>query len=128
MDTIGDFLTKIRNAQATFKESVEVPYSKMKFEIAKILKKENFIEEVIKKRAGGKTIIKIILKYNEKRPAISGLKRISKPSRRIYCSYKELRPVKQGSGISIISTSKGVMTNKEARRKKLGGELICEVF
>lgn len=128
MDPISDMLTSIKNSQAVGKETVVIPFSNLKYEIAKILEREKFIEKVEKKGRKGKRIIEITLKYIEKTPAISGLKRISKPGRRIYLPVKKIKKVKSGYGLAIISTSKGLMTDKEARKQKLGGEVICEVW
>jgi len=128
-DPITDMLNRIKNAQAVFRQAVILPFSKMKYEIAMILQKQGFVGEVEKKGRHTKKVIKITLKYSkEKEPLISGLKRISKPGQRIYAAAKEIKPVRGGYGIAIISTSKGLMTDKEARKKKLGGEVICEVW
>lgn len=123
-DPIADMLTRIRNAQAVGKETVICPYSKLKFEIAKILKRENFIGEMEKEN----NFLHLKLKYINNQPIISGLKRISKPGRRIYLKKHELPRIKNDFGLAIISTSSGLMTNKEAERKKIGGEIICEVW
>ena len=129
MDPIADMLTSIRNAQAVKKDTADVPFSNLKYEIAKILGKHGFIEKVEKEGRKVKRAIKIVLRYNEdKSPKISGLKRISKPGQRIYKNFKSLKPIMSGYGIAIISTSKGLMTDKEARKQKLGGEVICEVW
>ena len=128
MDPITDMLNRIRNAQAVLKERVDIPFSNFKYEIAKILEKHDFIEKAEKKGKKTKRIIEIELKYSDKIPAISGLKRISKPGQRIYKNFRELRPVKSGYGIMIISTSKGLMTNRKARKEKLGGEIICQIW
>lgn len=135
MDPIADMLTIIRNGLAVKKDKVLVPFSKIKFEIAKILEKEKFIEKVEKvkrkiKRGKSKPkpFLEIYLKYEDGQPAISGIEKISKPGQRIYLPYKKIKPVKGGYGIAIISTSKGLMTDKEARKKKVGGEIICEVW
>ncbi len=128
MDPIADMLTSIRNSQAVLKETVKIPFSKVKFEIAKILEKNGFIKKVEKKGRGIKRLLEIKLKYDDKEPVISSLKRISKPGQRIYIGAKEIRPVRSGYGISIISTSEGLMTNKEARRKNIGGEVICQIW
>ena len=128
MDVIGDMLTNIKNAQAVNKETVDIPFSNLKYEIAKILEKKGFVEKVEKKGKKLKRTIEITLKYDDKTPAISGLKRISKPGQRIYQSAKKIRKVRGGYGIAIVSTSKGLMTDKEARKQKLGGEVICEVW
>jgi len=127
-DPITDMLNRIRNAQAVFHPAVSIPFSKLKYEIAKIFKKQGFIEKVEKKGRKIKKTIEITLKYVDKTPAISGLKRISKPGQRIYVSRREIRRVKSGFGMAILSTSKGLMTNKEARKQKLGGEIICEIW
>jgi len=127
-DPVTDMLNRIRNAQAVLKETVDIPISNLRYEIAKILEKGGFVAEVEKKGKKTKKVIEITLKYNEKVPVISGLKRISKPGKRIYKKAKELKPVRGGYGIAIISTSKGLMTDKEARKQKLGGEVICEIW
>jgi len=121
-------LNRIRNAQAVQKETVEVPFSNMNLEIAKILEKNDFVGKAEKKGKKTKKIIEIALKYDGKSPAVSGLKVISKPGQRIYVQSKNIKIVRGGYGISIVSTSKGLMTNKEARKQKVGGELICEVW
>ncbi len=128
MDPIADMLTSIRNAQAVSKETVSFSFSKIKFEIAKLFKKEGFIDKVEKKRRGVKRIIEISLKYDEKKPVISGLKKVSKPGQRLYFGAQEIKIVRSGYGVAIVSTSKGLMTNKEARKQKIGGEIICEIW
>lgn len=128
MDTISEMLTRIKNAQAVSKKTVTVPYSKVNYEIAKILEREGFVEEV-KKR--GKTIkkISIFLKYNDREtPKIKEIKRVSKPSRRIYLKYKDIYYPKCGYGLLILSTPKGILTAKEAKRLKVGGEVLCEIW
>ena len=127
-DPIADMLNRIKNAQAVSHLTVEVPFSNLKYEIAKILEREGFIEKVEKKGKKAKRIIEIILKYQDKIPKITGLKRISKPGQRIYLPVKKIKKVREGYGITIISTSKGLMANKEARKHKLGGEVICEIW
>lgn len=128
-DPIADMLTIIRNAQAVKKETASIPYSKLKMEIAKILVKEKFIKEAEPKGKKNKKTIEIILNYDEKgKPAISHIARVSKSSQRIYLSFKKIRPVREGLGLQIISTPKGVLTDKEARKKKAGGEILCEVY
>lgn len=128
MDPIADMLTSIRNAQAVLKETVKVPFSKFKFELAKVLEKNGFVKKVEKKGRGIKRVIEIKLKYEDKTPVISGLKKISKPGQRIYAGAAEIKPVRSGYGISIISTSKGLMTDKEVRKQNIGGEVICKVW
>ncbi|MDP1629336.1 MAG: 30S ribosomal protein S8 [bacterium] len=128
-DPIADMLTRIRNAQAVGQKTVELPFSKFKFELAKTLKKEGFIQEALKRgKKSSRRSLEITLKYQEDAPQISEIKRISKPGRRFYVSCKDIKPVKQGFGIMIISTPKGLMTSREAKKQKLGGEVICEVW
>jgi small subunit ribosomal protein S8 len=127
-DPITDMLNQIRNAQAVGKAEVLLPLSKIKNEIALILFKENFVGEVKKAAKGKVKSLKITLRYNEGVPAIAGFKRVSKPGQRIYQGVHEIKKVHGGYGISIISTSQGLMTNKDARYKKTGGEVICQVW
>lgn len=128
-DPIADMLTSIRNAQKVQKDTVDIPFSNLKYEIAKILEKKGFVGKLNKEGRKTTRIIKISLKYVEdKSPVISGLKRISKPGQRVYKRFKEIKPIKSGFGIAIISTPKGLMTDKEARKQGLGGEVICEVW
>jgi len=127
-DPITDMLNQINNAQAVGKTEVLVPSSKIKNEIAMILSKENFIGEVKKATKEKIKALKISLKYDNGVPAIAGFKRISKPGQRIYNGVSEIKRVRGGYGISIISTSKGLMTNTEARKAKLGGEVICQIW
>jgi len=129
MDAIADMLTKIRNAQAVKKETVSIPYSKLKMGIVKILVKEKFLTEAEQKGKKNKKIIDIILAYDsEKNPAINHIARISKSSRRIYLPLKKIKPVRRGFGLQIISTPQGILTDKEARKEKVGGEVLCEVW
>ena len=127
-DPIADLLNRIRNAQAVLHPQVTLPFSNLKYEIAKILEKQGFVAEVEKKGKKMRRTIEVTLKYAENLPVISGLKRISKPGQRIYKKAKEIKPVKGGYGMAVISTPKGLMTDKEARKKKLGGEIICEIW
>ncbi len=127
-DPIADMLTRIRNAMVDRKKIVEVPSSKVKIEIVKILKEEGFIHdyESVDKEVQGLT--RIYLKYNGKENVISGLKRISKPGLRVYASKEELPKVLNGLGIAVISTSKGIMTDRIARKEGVGGEVLCYVW
>ncbi|HDD43957.1 MAG TPA: 30S ribosomal protein S8 [Candidatus Desulfofervidus auxilii] len=128
-DPIADMLTRIRNATKAHKTEVEIPASKMKLNIARILKEEGFIQQYKLIKDGKQGIIKITLKYDEnKKSVISGLKRVSKPGRRIYVKKDKLPYVLNGLGIAIISTSKGVMTDKEARKLGIGGEWLCSIW
>jgi small subunit ribosomal protein S8 len=128
MDPITDMLNQIRNGQAVEKTEVLVPMSKIKNEIAEILFKENYVGEIKKTVKDKIKLLKISLKYNDGIPAIAGFKRISKPGQRIYNGVSEIRKVRGGYGLSIISTSQGLMTNKDARYKKTGGEVLCQIW
>lgn len=129
MDPLGDFLTIIKNGSMIKKEKVIAPFSKFKFKVAKLLEKEGFIKEARIKRREGKRIIEVFLAYDkEGNSKIEKMKRISKPGRRIYLPWKKIWSVKRGRGILIISTSKGIMTGKEAKKRKLGGEVISEIY
>jgi small subunit ribosomal protein S8 len=128
-DPIADMLTRIRNANIVRHETVEIPASKMKRDIAEILKKEGFIRDAEYVEDSKQGIIRLFLKYgsNNER-VITGLKRISKPGLRVFTKSQEVPRVLGGLGIAIISTSKGVMTDKDARQSKAGGEVICYVW
>lgn len=127
-DPIADMLTRIRNANQERHETVNVPGSKMKIRIAEILKEEGFINDFTVEEDGVKKTIAITLKYNGNERVITGLKRISKPGLRIYAKVDEVPKVLNGLGIAIISTSKGVMTDRDARAQKVGGEVIAYVW
>ena len=126
-DSISDFLTRIRNAQAAGHDTVIVSSSRMKRSLAEILKGEGYVENVREEAEGPRKTLHVTLKYDGKLPGIRSLTRVSKPGRRVYRGSKELPVVLSDQGIAIISTSAGVMTNKEARRRKLGGEVLCEI-
>jgi len=128
-DPIADMLTRIRNANAVRHESVEIPASRIKRQIAEILKREGFIRDAEYIDDGKQGIIRIFLKYgpNNER-VITGLKRISKPGLRVYAKSTEIPRVLRGLGIAILSTSKGVMTDKEARKAKVGGEVLAYIW
>jgi small subunit ribosomal protein S8 len=128
-DPIADMLIRIKNALMARHKTVVVPGSKLKLEIVRILKDEGYIEDYRVVEEKPQIKIEIFLKYDEKkRPVIAGIKRVSKPGRRIYRGYKELPKVLDGMGIAIISTSQGIMTDHEARKRRLGGEVICEIW
>ena len=127
-DPIADFLTRIRNAQAAHHETTSAPASKIKHAIASILVREGFLERVEEQTEGVKKTLTVTLKYQGKSPMIRSIRRISHPGRRVYSKSTDLAPVLSGQGILILSTSVGLMTHKEARRRKLGGEVLCEVF
>lgn len=127
IDPISDLLTRIRNAQAARHDVLELPSSKIKFAIAKILEREGYVGHVSERAEGVKKFLSIGLKYDGKEPAIRSLRRISTPGKRVYRGAGELPRPLSDIGIAIVSTPAGVMTNKEARRRKLGGEVLCEI-
>lgn len=127
-DPIADMLTRIRNANQAKHESVTMPASRLKLEILAVLKNEGYIAEYEKVEDGKQGVIKVTLKYNNKDRVIKGLKKISKPGLRVYAKSSELPKVLNGLGVAIISTSNGIMTDREARLKKLGGEVIAFVW
>ena len=126
-DPISDLLTRIRNAQAARHDTLEAPSSRMKFTIAKILEREGYLSSVSEQADGPKKTLTLGLQYDGKEPAIRTLRRVSTPGRRVYRGAGELPRPLSDIGIAIISTSAGLMTNKEARRRKLGGEVLCEI-
>jgi len=128
-DPIADMLTRIRNANMAEKKVVAMPHSKMKSEIARILKAEGFIKDYTMENADGKSVLNVFLKYTtDREPVIQGLRRISKPSCRKYVNSGEVPRVLGGIGMAILSTSSGVLTDTEAREKKVGGELLCYIW
>jgi small subunit ribosomal protein S8 len=128
-DPIADMLTRIRNGAKARFNSVDVPGSKLKTEIAKILKDEGFIKNYKFLKDGKQGILRIYLKYGQgQSEVVYGLKRISKPGRRVYVKSDAIKPVYNGMGISILSTSRGIMTDKKARKENVGGEILCNVW
>ena len=128
-DPIADMLTRIRNANIVSHTEVEMPSSKLKVELAKVLKEEGYIADYTEKEVGKFKILVVTLKYDEtNKPVISNLKRISKTGLRVYSKAKDLPQVFGGLGIAIISTSKGLMTDRKARKENLGGEVLCYVW
>ncbi len=128
-DPIADFLTRIRNANMVFMDKVEIPASRTKKGLAEILKEEGFIKDVEYIEDGKQGVIRVYLKYGANREkVINGLKRISKPGLRVYVGKDELPKVLGGLGIAIISTSKGLMVDRKARKEGLGGEVLCYVW
>jgi small subunit ribosomal protein S8 len=127
-DPIADLLTRVRNAAMAHHDSVMIPASKMKIAVARILKDEGFITDYSIVKGEPQRAIKISLKYIDKQPAFVGLERVSKPGLRIYSGKREIPRVYGGLGISIMSTSKGLMTGQDAWKKNLGGEVLCYVW
>jgi len=127
-DPIADMLIRIKNAQAVLHPTVDIPYSNLKYRLANVLLEKEFIKGVGKKQNKSEKTIRITLKYENKKPVIQGLRRVSKPGRRMYFSADKIRSPRQGRGVTIISTPQGIMTGREARRRKLGGEVFCEIW
>ena len=126
-DTLADMFTRIRNAQMATKETVTMPSSKLKIEVARVLKQEGYITDV-SVTEGAKPELTVTLKYFEGKPVIEHLQRMSKPSLRIYKGKSELPKVADGLGVAIVTTSQGVMTDRAARQAGVGGEVICTIF
>ena len=127
-DPIGDMIARIKKSQARNHKKVELPSSKFKSKIADILKNEGFIKEFKVNSENNKSILTLELKYHSGNPVISAFERVSKPGRRIFSSADSLPKINNGLGIAIISTPKGVMTDIDARKQRIGGEIICKVF
>lgn len=128
-DPVADLLTRIRNGLQARHTDVVLPHSRLKAQIAEILMREGYIADVEIMPSGVQSSIKIKLKYTiDRKPVISGLKRISKPGLRVYSGRREMPSVQAGLGVAIVSTSRGVMTDREARRAGVGGEVLCEVW
>lgn len=129
MDTIANFLTSIRNASAKGSEKTDVPPSKMKMALAKVLKDEGYIQSYRMMEENKKPFLRILLKYTETHePLIKGIKRISTPGLRIYQGHEDIQQVRGAVGTAILSTSKGIMSHQKARQMKLGGEIVCHVW
>lgn len=128
MDTISNFIVKIKNAGNAGIETVSVPHSKLKLAIAEVLKKEGFIKDFVEKTEKGRKVMLITLISENRVPKIKGVARVSKPSKRIYKKAEEIRSVKNGYGALIISTSHGVMTGRDAKKQKLGGEALFQIW
>jgi small subunit ribosomal protein S8 len=128
-DPIADMLTRIRNAVAVGHERVGMPASKQKVNIAKILVDEGFIDRFELSENGHRSELELVLRYAERRrPVILGLKRVSRPGHRVYAGADELPRVQGGLGVAVVSTSQGLMPDREARKRRLGGEIVCEVW
>ncbi|HBB25117.1 MAG TPA: 30S ribosomal protein S8 [Bacteroidetes bacterium] len=127
-DTISDFLTRIRNASAARHKSVDIPSSNLKMAIAEILKDQGYIQDFSKSEDGKQGVLSLKLRYYYGQPVIREIQRVSKPGRRIYAAVDRLPRVRNGLGIAIISTPRGVMTDKQARRENVGGEVLCTIW
>jgi len=127
-DPIADMLNRIKNAQAVQKETVEIPFSRMKYAIAKVLERKGFIKSVEFRGKKTKKIIEVELRYKDATPLVLGVRRVSKPGQRKYVSASKIRRVRGGYGIVILSTSKGIMAGEEARKEGVGGEVLGEIW
>ena len=127
-DPLGDMLTRIRNGQRARKDSVLTPASKLRARVLDVLQREGYIRGYSEEQMGPAAGIRIELKYFEGQPAIKSIARVSKPGRRVYSAVSDLKPHRQGLGVSILSTPQGVMTDNSAREKNVGGEVLCQVF
>jgi small subunit ribosomal protein S8 len=129
MDPVSDLLTRIRNAHLAKHDRVDVPTSKLKAEICRILKEEGFIRNFKLVEQRPQSVLRIFLEYDENgTPAITHLRRISKPGRRVYRGAEEIRPILNGRGLGVVSTNLGVLSDSQARDKRIGGEILCEVW
>lgn len=128
MDPISDMLIRIKNAQKAKKQAVSFGYSNIKYEIAKLLASEGFVADAQKKGKKSARLLELKLLYDGSDPKITGLKRISKLSRRVYRGYKQIFPVRRGAGAAIYSTTSGLLTDREARKRKIGGEALFEIW
>ena len=127
-DPIGDMIARVKNAQSRNHKKVELPSSNFKVKIAEILKNEGFVKDFKVNSVNNKNLLSLELKYHSGNPVINTFERVSKPGRRIFSSANGLPKINNGLGIAIISTPKGVMTDIDARKQKIGGEIICKVF
>jgi small subunit ribosomal protein S8 len=128
-DPIADFLTRLRNGLLAHHKQVVCPSSKLKFRLANILKDEGYVGDVREQQEGGRKMLLVQLRYDDKNdPMIEGIERVSKPGLRLYASVDELPKVRGGLGMAIVSTSKGVMTDHQARKDRVGGEVLCQVW
>ena len=128
-DPIADMLTRIRNSSLARHDRVEMPHSRLKESVAHVLKGEGYVDDVRVSEGEGPKLLTVILRYGRDRSsAIDGLRRVSTPGRRVYVRHDRIGRVCSGMGVSILSTSRGVMTDKEARKQRVGGELLCEVW
>jgi small subunit ribosomal protein S8 len=128
-DPIADMLTRIRNASMARHDRIEMPHSKLKEHVASVMKSEGYLDDVRVSEADDAKMLTLVLRYGrDRQSAIDGLKRVSTPGRRVYVRHDRIDRVCSGMGISILSTSRGVMTDRDARRQRVGGELLCEIW
>jgi small subunit ribosomal protein S8 len=128
-DPIADLLTRIRNANRARKDWTDVPWSKLKEAIARVLVDEGFLREVAVNEGDGRKLLRVSLRYDEyRRPVLSGIRRVSRSSLRVYVGSRKIPQIRKGLGVSVLSTPKGVITDRAARKEKVGGEVLCSVW
>lgn len=127
-DPIADFINRLKNASAIKKESVSVPFSNLKFEIASLLSREGFVASIERRGKKVKKYLDVSLKYTNGEPGLHGAERVSRLSKRVYYKVADIKPVKYGQGIMVLSTPKGLMTDREARKEKVGGEALFKIW
>jgi small subunit ribosomal protein S8 len=127
-DPVADFINRIKTAQMAGLPSVSLPFSKLKFEIAELLAREGYLESASKRGKKVKKYIDLTLKYNSGKPEVRGVTRLSKPSKRVYIKSSEIKPIKFGHGMLVVSTPKGLLTGNEARKEKVGGEALFSIW
>lgn len=130
-DPIADLLTRIRNAMRAGHDSVEVPSSRVKESLIKVLISEGYLQDVkrVKPKVGAGDCLRILLKFDkDKRPVITGIRRVSRPGRRVYVGIDDIPPIRKGLGVNVLSTPKGILVDREAKKAKVGGELLCSVW
>ena len=128
-DPIADLLTRVRNANRARKDSTEIPWSQFKEEVARVLVEEGFLRDKSVVETGPRKVLRVSLKYDEfRRPVISGIRRVSRPSLRVYVRSREIPSIRKGLGLSILSTPKGLLADRVARKENVGGEVICSVW
>jgi small subunit ribosomal protein S8 len=128
MDQIANMINMIKNASRAYRESVSVPHSKLKMAIAEVLVKEGYLDSAMKKTSKGLPVIELGIAYVEGEPRVSGVERVSKSSLRVYKGVKDIRPTRNGFGISLMTTPKGILTDKQARKEMVGGEVLLKIW
>jgi len=128
-DPIADLLTRIRNGSHGRKEWVEAPWSRLKEQVARVIQDEGFLKDVTVREASGRKLLRVFLKYDaHRRPIITGIRRVSRPSLRVYVKSQQIPVIRRGLGVTVLSTPKGVIVDRAARKEKVGGELLCSVW
>ena len=129
MDPLADMFIRLKNAQAVKKQTVAIPYSRLKMDVLKLLQREGYVEGVVRKGRKARKTIEVALGYDkEGEPHIRGVRRVSKPSRRVYCAAKDIVRSQNATGLNVLTTPKGILTDAEAKKEHVGGEMICEIW